>query len=380
MTRTYVLVSGDFVKTGGMDRANHALATYLSGRGDEVHLVAFRVGGELLESPGVTWHRVPKPLGSYSLGRPMLDAIGRDLASRMMPRGARVVVNGGNCRWGDVNWVHHINVLDRPKPGRGVFRRLKAWHDFRAHVSLERQALAKARLVVTTCERNRRDLVEQFGLPAERIGVVYYGTDPEVFHPASPARRLELRQALGWPEGRPVFLFVGGLGDRRKGFDTLYQAWATLCREPSWQADLVVVGTGAERPLWEGRAKLEGLADRVRFLGFRRDVPDLLRAADAHVLPSRYEGYSLITHEALCCGLPAYVSASAGIAERYPPDLAELLISDPDNVEDLVERLRGWADLMSRIGPSLARFGETLRQETWDDMAARFASFLDGSA
>jgi glycosyltransferase involved in cell wall biosynthesis len=380
MTRTYVLVSGDFVKTGGMDRANHALATYLSGRGDEVHLVAFRVGGELLEAPGVTWHRVPKPLGSYSLGRPMLDALGRNWASRMMPRGARVVVNGGNCRWGDVNWVHHINVLDRPKPGRGVFRRLKAWYDFRAHVGLERQALAKARLVVTTCERNRRDLSEQFGLPIERIGVVYYGTDPEVFRPASPARRLELRRALGWAEGRPVFLFVGGLGDRRKGFDTLYEAWSTLCRDSSWQADLVVVGSGGERRLWEARARLEGLANRIRFPGFRRDVPDLLRASDAHVLPSRYEGYSLITHEALCCGLPAYVSASAGIAERYPPDLAELLIHDPDDSGGLVERLRGWADLTSRIGPSLTGFSETLRQGTWDDMAARFVRFLDGSA
>jgi glycosyltransferase involved in cell wall biosynthesis len=380
MTRAYVLVSGDFVKTGGMDRANHALATYLSGRGDEVHLVAFRVGGELLESPGVTWHRVPKPLDSYSLGLPMLDAMGRDWAARMMPRGARVVVNGGNCRWGDVNWVHHINILDRPKPGRGVVRRLKAWYDFRAHVGLERQALAKARLVVTTCERNRRDLSERFGLPTERIGVVYYGTDPEVFRPASPAVRLELRQGLGWPEGRPVFLFVGGLGDRRKGFDTLYEAWATLCRDSSWQADLVVVGSGGERPLWEARARLEGLADRIRFLGFRRDVPDLLRASDAHVLPSRYEGYSLITHEALCCGLPAYVSASAGIAERYPPDLAELLIPDPDDSGGLVERLRGWADLTSRIGPSLAGFGEILRQGTWDDMAARLVRFLDGSA
>jgi glycosyltransferase involved in cell wall biosynthesis len=380
MMRTYVLVSGDFVKTGGMDRANHALATYLSGRGDEVHLVAYRVGGELLEAPGVTWHRVPKPLGSYSLGRPMLDASGREWAARLMPRGARVVVNGGNCRWGDVNWVHHINRLDAPRPGRGVFRRIKAWHDFRAHVARERQALAKARLVVTTCERNRRDLVEQFGLPVERIRVVYYGTDPEVFRPPSPDRRFELRKSLGWPEDRPVFLFVGGLGDRRKGFDTLYEAWSTLCRDSSWRADLVVVGSGGERTLWEARAGAEGLADRVRFLGFRRDVPDLLQAADAHVLPSRYEGYSLITHEALCSGLPAYVSASAGIAERYPADLAELLISDPDNIEGLVERLRGWADLMGRVGSSLARFGETLRQETWDDMADRFAGFLDGSA
>ena len=379
MTRRYVLVSGDFVKTGGMDRANYALASYLAGRGDEVHLVAFRAGGDLLEAPGVTWHRAAKPLGSYSLGRPRLDALGREWAARMMPRGGRVVVNGGNCRWGDVNWVHHINKLDRPKPGRGVLRRLKAWLDYKAHVALERQALAKARLVVTTCERNRRDLAGHFDLPLDRIEVAYYGTDPEVFRPASTAERLELRRGLGWPEVRPVFLFVGALGDRRKGFDTLYRAWSTLCRDSSWPADLVVVGSGSEQPLWEARARLDGLADRVRFLGFRRDVPDLLRAADAHVLPSRYEGYSLITHEAICCGLPAYVAASAGIAERYPSDLAELLIHDPDDAEALAGRLRGHADLTARVAPSLARFGESLRRQTWDDMAARFAGFLDAS-
>ncbi len=186
---------------------------------------------------------------------------------------------------------------------------------------------------MTTCERNRRDLLEQFGLPVERIKVVYYGTDPEVFRPPSPDRRFELRKSLGWPEDRPVFLFVGGLGDRRKGFDTLYEEPGRRhCRDSSWRADLVVVGSGGERLHWEARAIAEGLADRIRFLGFRRDVPDLLQASDAHVLPSRYEGYSLITHEALCSGLSAYVSASAGIAERYPPDLADLLIPDPDNI------------------------------------------------
>jgi glycosyltransferase involved in cell wall biosynthesis len=379
MKRPIVLVSGDFVKTGGMDRANHALASYLARRGDEVHLVAFRVDEKLLEAPNVTWHRVPKPLDSYSLGLPRLDAHGRAWAGRLMPRGARVVVNGGNCRWGDVNWVHHINLLDRPKPGQGLLRRLKATLDYKAHVAREHEALAKARLVVTTCERNRRDLLEHFNLPAERIRVAYYGTDPEVFHPATPERRAELRKSLGWAEDRPVFLFVGGLGDRRKGFDTLYQAWATLCREPSWRADLVAVGEGADRPHWEARAAADGLAERVRFLGFRRDVPDLLRAGDAHVLPSRYEGYSLITHEALCSGLPAFVAASAGISERYPVDLAELLIPDPDDVGGLVGRLRGWDDLARRLGPSLSRFGESLRKETWDDMAARFSCFLDES-
>jgi glycosyltransferase involved in cell wall biosynthesis len=377
MSRPFVLVSGDFVKTGGMDRANHALASYLAGRGEEVHLVAYLVGDGLLESAGVTWHRVPRPLGSYSLGRPILDRYGREWAARVMPRGGRVVVNGGNCRWPGVNWVHHVNLLDPPRPGHGALRRLKGRLDHRDHVARERQALARARLVVTTCERNRRDLLEHFDLPPDRVRVAYYGTDPDVFRPASPERRAELRRSMGWPEGRPVFLFVGALGDRRKGFDTLYRAWASLCREPGWHADLAVVGAGADRPHWEARATADGLADRVRFLGFRRDVPDLLRAADAHVLPSRYEGYSLITHEALCCGLPAYVSASAGIAERYPAGLADLLIPDPDDAEALADRLRGHEDLARRIGPALDRFGGSLRLETWDGMAARVARFVD---
>ena len=56
-----------------------------------------------------------------------------------------------------------------------------------ADITVRQGVGSSARLVVTTCERNRRDLVEQFALPAERIKVVYYGTDPEVFQPASPS-------------------------------------------------------------------------------------------------------------------------------------------------------------------------------------------------
>ncbi|MDK2408772.1 glycosyltransferase [Aphanizomenon sp. PH219] len=54
----------------------------------------------------------------------------------------------------------------------------------------------------------------------------------------------------------------------------------------------------------------------INFLGFRADVPNLLRAADCLVAPTRYEAYDLGVHEALCCGLPAIVSADAGVDER----------------------------------------------------------------
>ena len=98
------------------------------------------------------------------------------------------------------------------------------------------------------------------------------------------------------------------------------------------------MGKGASR----GKLKrmYRDLKSSVVFLGFRRDVPDILHACDALVSPTRYEAYGLNVHEAICCGLPAMVSALAGIAERYPKALEDLLIPDPENVQDIAERIR----------------------------------------
>ena len=111
---------------------------------------------------------------------------------------------------------------------------------------------------------------------------------------------------------------MGALGDVRKGFDTLFEAWRRLVGDPGWDARLVVVGTGTSLPSWRARAVDEGLGGSIAFLGFRDDVPDVLAACDLLVSPTRYEAYGLNVQEALCTGLPAIVSAGAGIAERYP--------------------------------------------------------------
>lgn len=375
-----LIVSGDFVKTGGMDRANYALAAYLAEQGREVHLAAYRAGDDLLARPNVTLHRAYKPLNSYFLATPFLDHTGRRQARQIAARGGDVVVNGGNCQWGDVNWLHHLNVLDKPAPVGRPLRRLKRTLNYRLAVATDRTALRRARLTITTCERNKRDLVEWLGLPPERIAVVYLGTDPTLFHPASADERAATRAALDLPPDRPVLLFIGALGeDRRKGFDTLFEAWTQLCRDTRWDADLVVVGRGGEEPAWRTRATDAGLSSRIRFLGFRRDLPALVRACDAHVLPSRYEGYSLVTQEALCCGLPAFVTDTAGIAERYPAELQPLLIPDPNDPADLADRLRAWRDDMSRFAPVVAALSAELRAHTWDQMAAEFTALMEGT-
>jgi glycosyltransferase involved in cell wall biosynthesis len=229
---------------------------------------------------------------------------------------AHVVANGGNCPWPDVNWVHYVHAAYEPSHRGGVARQAKQQLAHRLFLRDERRALRSARIVIANSHRTARDLVDRVGVAPDRIRVIYYGIDADRFRPAARPDRDETRTALGWPSDRPVALFVGALGDERKGFDTLFAAWQRLSRFSRFDPLLVAIGHGAMLDVWRRRSAAEGLENSIRFLGFRDDVPRLVRAADLLVAPTRYEAYGLGVHEALCCGLPALVSGNAGVAER----------------------------------------------------------------
>ncbi|NVJ14731.1 glycosyltransferase family 4 protein [Myxococcus sp. AM010] len=377
MRRPYTLIAGDFVDTGGMDRANLALALWLAKQGHPVRLVAHRVADVLLRHPNVRFVRVPKPANAYLLGEPILSAVGRAWALRTRAEGGRVVANGGNCPVASANWVHYVHGAYAAEPTGGALRQLKGRVSHRYYVRSERRALRRARVIIANSERTREDVVAATGVPASRVRVIYLGGDVERFRPASPEARRAARAALGWSESRPVALFVGALGDRRKGFDTLFQAWARLCARADWGVDLKVVGSGTQREAWEREAAAKGLGTRIQFLGFRDDVPLLLSAADVLVSPTRYDAYGLNVHEALCTGLPALVSRSAGVAERYPETLAGLLLDAPEDVEALVRRLEAWREHAAAWAPHVAALSESLRARTWDTMAQAIVDVVE---
>ncbi|HKO47030.1 MAG TPA: glycosyltransferase family 4 protein [Polyangiaceae bacterium] len=372
-----VLISGDFVQTGGMDMPNFAVAQRLADCGVSVQLVAFRIADELKKYSNVEWCRVPKPLRSYFLGLPLLDRMGRKIAKKCLDRGGRVIVNGGNCQVADVNWVHYVHAAHQATTASSsLVRRAQQALSQRLSLEQERSALLKARLIIANSERTRSDLIEKLGVDDSLIRTIYYGIDPERFSPPDAQRRKRLREQLNLAD-RPQVAFVGALGDRRKGFDTLFSAWSSLCRQPSWDCDLVVVGRGAELPLWQKRARDEGIETRIRFLGFRKDVPDVLAACDALVAPTRYEAYGLGVQEALCTGLPALVSATAGVAERYPSQLAELLLGEPDSAAELEASLWNWRRHQERLLASVRGLSAELRQRTWQVMAEDVRALLD---
>ncbi|MGH9314766.1 MAG: glycosyltransferase family 4 protein, partial [Vicinamibacterales bacterium] len=254
--------------------------------------------------------------------------------------------------WPDVNWVHYVHA---------------AYGGARDKAD-ERRALGAARVVICNSRRTRDDVIERVGVDPLRAHVVYYGVDAR-FRPAGDDARASAKAALGLTSHRPTALFVGALGDRRKGFDTLFAAWIALCRDRTWDADLVVAGTGRGLPAWRVQACEAGLDGRIRFLGFREDVPALVPAADVLVHPARYEAYGLGVQEALSAGVPALVSAAAGVAERYPAELAPLLIHDPEDAGALADLLRAWRRDLEKWRARVLPFATSLGARSWDDMA-----------
>ena len=155
---------------------------------------------------------------------------------------------------------------------------------------------------------------------ARRYGIcdrVHYmpgiGVDTALWSPerVDPADVERLAQELRIPAGSPMFLMVAEFNPGKRHRDALH-AFAR-CEVPN--AILALAGEG---PLLDETQRLAaslGVADRVRFLGYRRDIPVLMRLARATVLPSEREGLPRSLMESLSLGVPAIGTDIRGIAD-----------------------------------------------------------------
>jgi glycosyltransferase involved in cell wall biosynthesis len=143
--------------------------------------------------------------------------------------------------------------------------------------------------------------------------------------------------ATDLPSGRPLLLGLGRLHPD-KGFDVAIRA---LPRLPG--AVLAIAGEGPALAALQALARREGVADRVRFLGWRHDAGALLRAADLFVCSSRVEPLGNMVIEAWSAGCPIVAAAAAGPAELIRPgsDGAMVPLEDPAALADAIAALAG---------------------------------------
>ncbi|MBT5413073.1 MAG: glycosyltransferase family 4 protein [Rhodospirillaceae bacterium] len=172
---------------------------------------------------------------------------------------------------------------------------------------------------------------------ARAIEAIGNGVDPARFAPpADPAaHRAQMRTALGTPEDAVVVAVVGRLV-AEKGYPELFEAMAGLAAEPI--VELWVVGerlaSDHASAIDESLAKIASapaLAGRIRLLGYRADVADLLHAADIFTLPSHREGMPRSIIEAMFCGLPVVATDIRGSREEVVPGETGALVPVQDS-------------------------------------------------
>lgn len=134
------------------------------------------------------------------------------------------------------------------------------------------------------------------------------------------------------PGDAPLLLSLGRL-HRNKAFDVLLQAMPSIPKAVLW-----IAGEGPERDALQAQAQALGIADRVRFLGWRQDVPALMAACDVYVCPSRHEPLGNVVIEAWAGSRPVVAAASQGPSALIEDGVTGML-APVDSADDLATRI-----------------------------------------
>ena len=185
--------------------------------------------------------------------------------------------------------------------------------------------------------------------PRERFRVIYNGLELDGFLAVGPDDGVAMRSKLGAAADDLLVVFVGRLVPIKR-VDVLLDAVAHA-RSVGARIRLAVAGDGQLRNALEAQARALGIDDAVTFLGFRRDLPQLMAASDLAVLCSDKEAMGMALIEAAAAGCPAVATDVGGLNEIVPPDalvpagdpraLGERLAMAASDPADL--RLRGAA-------------------------------------
>jgi len=232
--------------------------------------------------------------------------------------------------------------------------------------------------VVAVCEAIKADLIRQ-GLPADKIDVVYSGTDTERFDPARVTGR-GVREELGLA---PIAPLVAQIGVREpKGNDDVLRAFVRV-HAARHDARLLLVGARPEkrRPLETLAAEL-GVGQAVTIWGYRDDVPEILAAADASVDASHVGlGITGTLRESLAMETPAVATAAMGNPELVWHERTGLLVSprDPEALGAAILRLLAdppWARVLGQAGRRLVmeRFSTRAKVERLEALYGHIAT------
>ncbi len=327
---------------GGIERMLPRLAPVLADRDVRMEIFATRPGGaaqELMERLGLSV-RVPR---SRSVLGQLLDL--------------RSIL-----RWNDYDLLHayggraivasRLATIGMGRRRPRVVTGVLSTNHARTHLHRLMEHLTQWRsdLFIANAEAVAEEVCTRLHVARTRIRVVHDGIERESL--AEATRRGEVRRCLGIPDLSSVLICVANLRPM-KGHKTLLAAFEkVLDRFP--EGHLLLVGLDQMGGTIQAAAEKTGLRDRVRFLGLRHDVDDLLAASDLFVLASDWEGLPVSILEAMRAAVPIVATRVSGIPEAIRNGVDGLLVPprDSEGLAEAIVSLLEDRDRACRLGRS----------------------------
>lgn len=365
------IVTRNIMKGDGQSRANYEVTLEAIRRGHHVTLLASGIAPELQQNSQVAWIYIPvKGWPTQLLSSLVFASKSAAWLQKHQSEFDVVQVYGAATGFkADVNtaqFVHsgwlrspvHISKLRRDLYGT------YQWLYTLLNVYWEKKAFRQAKVVVAVSEKIKQELLD-IGVPKERIRVIFNGVDIQEFQPGCADR-----EKWGLPAKVPLALFAGDIRTNRKNLDTVLHA---LVQVP--ELHLAVVGATEGSPYPQLTEKL-GLGKRVHFLGYRRDLSEIMQAVDLFVFPSRYEPFGMVVSEAMATGLPVITAATTGAAEIVTPNCG-IVLSNSEDTQALAQALNKLASdpelrrKMGQVGRAIAQ------QHSWASKAKTYVDLFE---
>jgi glycosyltransferase involved in cell wall biosynthesis len=364
------IVTHKIRKGDGQGRVNYEVAQEAIRRGHHLTLLASEISPELEQNSLVNWISIPvnqypsEFIRNFIFAKKSGDWLHKNCQKVDLIKANGAITIGAT----DVNAVHFVHSswwqssVHISRQHRDLYG-LYQWLYTGINAYWEKQAFQQTKVVIAVSTKVADELVN-IGVPKDKIRVIVNGVDLQEFFPG-----LACRQKLGLPENVTLALFAGDIRTTRKNLDTVLQA---LVKVPNLH--LAVVGKTEDSPCPELANNL-GISERVHFLGYRRDIAEIMRSVDLFVFPSRYEACSLVLLEALASGLPVITATATGGAELITPE-AGIILPDTDNIDALSAALLSLKDdsLRQQMGKAARAVAE---QHSWMTMAQTYLNIFE---
>jgi UDP-glucose:(heptosyl)LPS alpha-1,3-glucosyltransferase len=349
------LVAQSVDDSTGLGRIASALAGEYSSAGYEVHIVS----QQCVNTPG-RWHPVPSFALSPSLGKIAFRLFESSRSRSIHESVIHAFGVGAEADIVAAQSCHKAAVkLQRMRGKHRIANRNWGLYD-RLSVGDERRLFTSGRrkCIVAVSGLVRRQILEEYGLPAEAVCVIPNGVHLPRFH-------IQHKSATS---SRPfVLLFVGNEFDR-KGLQTVIEALPLITGLP---LELRVAGSDDPAPYIQRARELKVL-DRVKFLGSVAAPESLFTQADAFVFPTHYEPFGMVIIEAMAAGIPVITTRTAGAVEGLTDGVHGLYLDDPCSAAEVAGCLRKLLD-DTDLRISLRTNGLAIAESySWPVVAARY--------